>query len=148
MTLPKEYSCGVIPFKMIDGEIRYLIVSHRSGHWGFPKGHQKIGETDQQTALRELQEEGGVVRCDLLNDSAFEDHYHSIYDDREYDKTVKYFLGEVKEEASTWDDPDSDISMRCWMSCGGAEELLTHESVRNILRRANDYCVNYFSKIV
>lgn len=148
MTLLKEYSCGVIPFKIIDREIHYLIVSHRCGHWGFPKGHQEAGENDEQTALRELREEGGVLRCDLLKGITFEDHYRCTYAGREYDKTVKYFLGEVREEASTWDDPDSDISMRCWKSYGEAGELLTHESVRNILRQANDCCANYFSKTV
>ncbi|WP_407539569.1 NUDIX hydrolase [Deinococcus radiomollis] len=37
-----------------------LLVRYRSGAWAFPKGHVEPGETLLQTALREVQEEGGV----------------------------------------------------------------------------------------
>ena len=38
-----------------------LLVRYRSGHWAFPKGHLEAGETSQQAAVREVQEEGGVL---------------------------------------------------------------------------------------
>ncbi|WP_161883769.1 NUDIX hydrolase [Deinococcus alpinitundrae] len=38
-----------------------LLVRYReSGTWGFPKGHLEAGETPQQAAVREVQEETGV----------------------------------------------------------------------------------------
>lgn len=37
-----------------------LLVRYRSGAWVFPKGHIEAGETQAQTALREVQEETGV----------------------------------------------------------------------------------------
>ena len=37
-----------------------LLVRYRSGVWTFPKGHVEPGETLEQTAVREVQEEGGV----------------------------------------------------------------------------------------
>ena len=45
-----------------------LLVRYRSGAWAFPKGHVEPGETLVQTALREVQEEGGVtatIACPL-----------------------------------------------------------------------------------
>ncbi|HEX2865229.1 MAG TPA: NUDIX domain-containing protein, partial [Deinococcales bacterium] len=33
----------------------------RGGAWAFPKGHVEAGETLEQTAVREVQEEGGVT---------------------------------------------------------------------------------------
>ncbi|WP_425147113.1 NUDIX hydrolase [Deinococcus sp.] len=37
-----------------------LLVRYRSGAWAFPKGHVEQGETLEDTARREVQEEGGV----------------------------------------------------------------------------------------
>ena len=53
-------SCGVIPYRQ-HGNIReYLILLQKSHTWSFPKGHMEIGETEEQTALRELKEETGL----------------------------------------------------------------------------------------
>ena len=56
-----ESSCGAVIFHDIKGEVRYLLIKNkRSAHWGFPKGHIERGETKEQTALREVQEETGL----------------------------------------------------------------------------------------
>jgi diadenosine hexaphosphate hydrolase (ATP-forming) len=39
---------------------RVLLIRYRSGAWAFPKGHVEAGETLEQTAMREVLEEGGV----------------------------------------------------------------------------------------
>lgn len=53
-------SCGVIPFRWNGGEKEYLILLQTNGCWSFPKGHMDAGETETQTALRELAEETGL----------------------------------------------------------------------------------------
>lgn len=45
---------------MVFGPGGVLLVRYRSGAWAFPKGHVEAGETSEQTAVREVQEEGGV----------------------------------------------------------------------------------------
>ena len=52
-----ERSCGGVVFTRRGEEILYVIIRHRAGHCGFPKGHIEPGETEQQTALREIREE-------------------------------------------------------------------------------------------
>jgi diadenosine hexaphosphate hydrolase (ATP-forming) len=42
-------------------EGKVLLVRYPSGAWAFPKGHVEPGETLAQTAVREVQEEGGVT---------------------------------------------------------------------------------------
>ena len=58
--MDKEKSCGAVVFTRESGEIRYVIVEQRSGQHCFPKGHVESGETEQQTALREIWEETGL----------------------------------------------------------------------------------------
>ena len=57
-----ESSCGAVVFrKENDDKIKYLLIrNRRSAHWGFPKGHIEPGESDEETAIREVLEETGL----------------------------------------------------------------------------------------
>ena len=55
-----QRSCGVIPYRITSEGIRYLLILQTNGFWSLPKGHMEAFETEQETALRELQEETGL----------------------------------------------------------------------------------------
>ncbi len=55
-----EKTCGSIIFTRQDGIKKYLLIKNDSGHIGFPKGHVELGETEEETAQREVFEETGV----------------------------------------------------------------------------------------
>ena len=55
-----EHSCGAVVFTREGGGIRYVIIRSLEGISGFPKGHMEPGETEEQTALREIREEVGL----------------------------------------------------------------------------------------
>ena len=72
---PREYFDGVVvavaEFEGLDGErpivyktrqnTKILLVKNNNGrYWSFPKGHIEDGETEQQTAIREIKEETGL----------------------------------------------------------------------------------------
>lgn len=55
-----EKSCGAV---CCTGETppRILVIRHRyGGHWAFPKGHVEPGESEEDTARREVREETGA----------------------------------------------------------------------------------------
>lgn len=55
-------SCGVLPYRITEGRREYLIVFEPfSKCWSLPKGHMEAGETEAETALRELFEETGLT---------------------------------------------------------------------------------------
>lgn len=55
-------SCGVLPWREEHGRKEYLIVFEQfSQCWSLPKGHMEAGETESQTAQRELFEETGLT---------------------------------------------------------------------------------------
>ena len=57
----KEKSCGAIVYRKYHGNTEILLIKHiNSGHWSFPKGHVERGETEVQTAHREILEETNI----------------------------------------------------------------------------------------
>jgi 8-oxo-dGTP pyrophosphatase MutT (NUDIX family) len=54
---------GGIVARTVNGEQEYLLVeaSKKRGLWVLPKGHIERGETPEDAAVREVEEEGGVL---------------------------------------------------------------------------------------
>lgn len=56
-----EKSCGGVIFYKTRRNTKILLVKNNNGrYWSFPKGHIEEGETEQQTAIREIKEETGL----------------------------------------------------------------------------------------
>lgn len=65
--MKQEKSCGAICYLYENGQPLILVIRHRyGGHWAFPKGHVEAGETEEQTAMREVREETGA-RIDIVS---------------------------------------------------------------------------------
>lgn len=90
-----ERSCGVLPYRWVDGRREFLLVFESySQCWSLPKGHMEAGETEVQTALRELLEETGLTaRLDTRHSAAIS-YPISSYARKE----VLFYLGEVSGE--------------------------------------------------
>lgn len=57
----KEKSCGAVIFRKHQDQYQFVLVQQRHGlHFGFPKGHVEINESEPMTAMREVKEETGL----------------------------------------------------------------------------------------
>ena len=87
---------GAVVVRLDGPEPRFLLVKARRDPtvWIFPKGHVEDGETAEQTALRETQEEAGVIGRILapLGALEFESGGRPLH--------VDYFLVELLGDAS------------------------------------------------
>ena len=54
-------SCGVLAYRDRNGVREYLLALQVGNDWSIPKGHMEAGETEEETALRELFEETGMT---------------------------------------------------------------------------------------
>lgn len=112
-----EKSCGVLPYRVVDGNREFLLVFEAfSKCWSIPKGHMEAGETETQTAQRELYEETGLtVQLDTGHCATIE------YPISEFArKEVVFFLGEVTGEPKV---REGEIEKFKWVT---AEELKDH----------------------
>ena len=100
--------------------------------WSLPKGTPDDGETPQQTALREVREETGLLVRIL--DEVGDIHYRFSRDGRRIDKTVRYFLMEAT--GGDLGDHDHEFEEVRWFGLGEAETMLSFPTERRILARA------------
>lgn len=126
-----EKSCGALVFRRAEPNVEVLLLKHRAGHWDFPKGHVEEGESEQDTALREVLEESGLtVR---LEDRGFREVIRfSPYPGCE--KDVVYFIA-FWESGELRPQPE-EISRAAWLSPKAALERITYQNARNLLLKA------------
>ena len=87
-----ERSCGVLPYRIEAGERQFLLVFETySQCWSIPKGHMEPGETEIETAQRELLEETGLTA--QLDTTRFASITYPIAPYAR--KEVRFYLGQV-----------------------------------------------------
>ena len=134
---PGEKSCGAVVYTDVDGMRKYLLIRSRKGVWGFPKGHAEAGESDRETALREILEETGL-RVTLAEGFRTDSAYTVFRPDRpDSSKQVIFFLG--RYENQTFRPQEEEIADIALMDFETALAAMTHESNRRILREAEAY---------
>lgn len=92
-----QKTCGAVIYRDgADGREFLLLLQGRSETWSFPKGHMEAGETEKQTALREIAEETGLESVELI--PGF--HYRISYRiSPNIEKQTVFFLAGTKGES-------------------------------------------------
>jgi 8-oxo-dGTP pyrophosphatase MutT (NUDIX family) len=123
-------AAGGVVVRDEDG-VREVVLVHRPKYddWTLPKGKALPDESDEECALREVEEETGLL-CELgpeLEGTSYADAAGRL-------KVVRYWLmrplaGDLRPEAGEVDDA-------CWLPFHDAEDSLTYERDRKVLRSA------------
>ena len=126
-----EKSCGVLPYRMVNGQQEFLLVFETySKCWSLPKGHIEAGETDVQTALRELYEETGLTaNLDTSCTASIEYPISSFAR-----KQVAFYLGEVTGVPKV---REGEIDKFKWVTAEELKDYLfpdTYEACKALLR--------------
>lgn len=130
-----EKSCGAIVYRKFHGNTEILLIKHiKSGCWSFPKGHMEDGETETETAVREIKEETNIDI--VIDDSAFRETvvFNPRRDTR---KEVVYFIG----RATSFDakPQEEEISEIRWVEIGCAGSKLAYDNDRQIINHVKAY---------
>ncbi len=133
----KDTSFGVIPVVKKEEGFLFLLIKHQKGHWAFPKGHPEVGETETQTALRELAEETGITDCRIHEDISFSENYQFEKDGEIYDKTNTYFLCLADDSKVTIQ--EKEIADYKWANYDEALETITFPQAKKVLAEAHDF---------
>lgn len=132
--MPKEKSCGALVCHREGEKLKILILKHKlGGHWSFPKGHVEAGETERETALREVREETGLT---IRLSQAYREMV-SYSPKPGVDKDVVYFLGYADDPRTVRQ--EEEVSEIRWVNLSDAHEFLTYYNDKQLLRRAKKY---------
>ena len=106
-----------------------LLVKQQKGFWGFPKGHVEDGETEVETAVREVKEETNV---DIVVEEnlRFENHYIT---DTNIDKTVIFFVAHPIDNMNIIAQ-EVEIKDIKWIDIHKVEEKLTFDNLKELWR--------------
>lgn len=63
--MEREISAGIIIYRKTIEGLKFLILYHGRGYWNFPKGRIENEEKSLQAALREVEEETGILKNDM-----------------------------------------------------------------------------------
>jgi ADP-ribose pyrophosphatase YjhB (NUDIX family) len=122
-----ESAGGVV----VNPEGRVLLVSQHGTSWSLPKGHLEAGETPLEAARREIREESGVSRLELVRPLGSYSRHRLGADggeDRSELKTIHLFL--FRTDATDLAPLDADNPEARWVERGRVAEMLTHAKDR------------------
>jgi 8-oxo-dGTP pyrophosphatase MutT (NUDIX family) len=122
-------AAGGVVVRAGDG-VPEVVLVHRPKYddWTLPKGKAEDGESDEDCALREVEEETGLV-CELVEEL----EGSSYVDSAGRPKLVRYWLmrpiaGKLR--------PTHEVDDARWLSLSDAEEQLTYPRDVKVLRSA------------
>ncbi len=126
-------SCGMVVYRRRRGKPEYLLLQEkRSTVWSIPKGHMELGETEEQTAIRELEEEAGLRAVPI---PGF--RYELTYPIPPiYSKTLAVFLAECDGEVHVRED---EIKRYIWVDYHGAKNHFGSRKMMDAIRSASRF---------
>lgn len=122
-----------------------VLVTQHSGHkgWDFPKGHREVYESEEQTALREVEEETGV-KAEII-EKVGETRYFYFEEGERVLKTVTFYLMRYMGdgEATT----AFEVSDKIWLPIDEVEERLTFKDTKALWEKAKTKIENLKLKV-
>ena len=132
----EETSAGGLVLDRTDGAPRVALIGRldRRGRllWSLPKGHLEAGETAEDAAVREVEEETGI-RGRVLTSLGTIDYWF-VADDRRIHKTVHHYL--LEASGGELSDTDIEVDEVAWVPLGELPERLAYAGERRLAETA------------
>jgi ADP-ribose pyrophosphatase YjhB (NUDIX family) len=102
--------------------------------WSLPKGHIEAGETAEEAAVREVEEETGIIGRVVAPLGTID--FWFVAEDRRVHKTVHHFL--LQALGGELSDDDVEVAEVAWVPLDELEARLAYADERRLIRRATE----------
>ncbi|PID52475.1 MAG: diadenosine tetraphosphate hydrolase [Candidatus Moraniibacteriota bacterium] len=140
-----ERSVGAVVYRVQDDRIEYLLLKYRNGHWEFPRGKMEDEEMEIETMRREIWEETGIKKLEIID--GFRTlitfsyiAYGKEREERKADnacifvrKTAIFYLAQSVEKSVVL---SHEHQAAIWMQFDEALEKLTYNNAKRVLTQA------------
>lgn len=132
-----EKSAGLIVFLREGKKIKYLLLHYKVGHWDFSKGHIEKGESPEQAAKRELEEEAGIKKIEIIPGFSCELEYFFRKRKLLVKKKVVFFLAETQKKEIKLSFEHKGYQ---WLGYEEVLSKLTFKGPKKALEKAHLFC--------
>jgi 8-oxo-dGTP pyrophosphatase MutT (NUDIX family) len=132
-----QTSAGGVAYRRIGNRTEVTLISvGLLPRWQLPKGMVDPGEQLEQTAVRELREEAGVVTQLLAPIDTIDYWFTSAREERRTSchKFVHYYL--LRYLSGDPEDHDDEVNEACWVEIGQAFKQLTFDNEKEVVQKA------------
>jgi ADP-ribose pyrophosphatase YjhB (NUDIX family) len=131
-----EFSAGGLVVDLAGEQAHGALIGRTDRHgrllWSLPKGHIEAGETAEQAAVREIEEETGIVGAILGELGTVE--FWFVADGRRVHKTVRHFL--LRATGGELSDADVEVSEVAWVPLSRIRAQLAYPDERGLIDTA------------
>ncbi len=131
-----EFSAGGLVVDLADGEPRGALIGRtdRQGRllWSLPKGHIEAGETAEQAAVREVEEETGIAG-EIVAELGTIDFWF-VAEGRRIHKTVRHYL--LRRVGGELSDADVEVDEVAWVPLAQMRGQLAYPDERGLVDTA------------
>ena len=133
--MKRQFSSGGVIFRPSPRGPEVALISREgSTVWCLPKGLIEEGESVEETALREVQEETGLKGKLLRKIGQIRYGYVSKEERAKFFKVVTFFL--IRRTGGSTRHHDFEVDEAAWFSLPKALKQLSYPSERNIMHKA------------
>lgn len=136
-TIRNLVSAGGVIFQVVNEVVQVALVTARERNiWCLPKGVIEKGEKQEETSLREVQEETGLAGEILERIGHISYWYYMSEKTVRVHKTVHYFL--MRYLSGHTDDHDNEVDDARWFPVDEAANLLKYKGEKFIMQKARN----------
>jgi len=139
----QEKSAGAIIYRKGEDKVKYLLLQYGAGHWDYVKGHVETDETEEETVVRETEEETGLIDLKIIPGFKEIISYFFTKSGKKIDKEVVFLLAETETK-------DIKLSMEHkeykWLEFEKALKQATFKTAKDVLKKADKFLKKHASQ--